>query len=248
MKNNMYKVLAAACAMAVVVASPAMTMTTHAHGFNIDAGDDNGGNVTVDDNYWDNYWSDSSSNDSGSSSEPSYDEPTFEEPSAPSYEEPSAPSYEAPSYSDNSASNSNASVSNSNVSSSNSNGGTATAPKAARNANNMTVSVEGGQKFKIVMNADHTAYQVYHCGINKATFKVADKEGNAAAFNTVALEKGEDGLWYANIKFAEGVDTTGFTVSATAGDAAYLYTELGVSGIKVNGVAALSTVPVVETK
>ncbi len=234
MKNNMYKVLAAACAMAVVVASPAMTMTTHAHGFNINAGEDNGGNVTVDDNYWDNYWSDSSSSNDGgsSSSEPSYDEPTFEEPSAPS---------EAPSYSDNSASGSN-------VSSSNSNGGAATAPRAAGNANSKTVNVEGGQKFKIVMNADHTAYQVYHCGINRATFKVADKEGNAVAFSTVALEKGEDGLWYANIKFAEGVDTTGFTVSATAGDATYLYTELGVSGIKVNGVAALSTVPVVETK
>ncbi len=247
MKNNMYKVLAAACAMAVVVASPAMTMTTHAHGFNIDAGHDNGGNVTVDDDYWNNQsWIEDSGNDSSSSSEPSYDEPTFEEPSAPSYE--------APSYSDNSVSNSNASVSNSNASSSNSsassssNGGTATAPKAAGNANSKTVNVEGGQKFKIVMNADHTAYQVYHCGINRATFKVADKEGNAVAFSTIALEKGEDGLWYANIKFAEGVDTTGFTVSATAGDATYLYTELGVSGIKVNGVAALSTVPVVETK
>ena len=246
MKNNMYKVLAAACAMAVVVASPAMTMTTHAHGFNIDAGHDNGGDVTVDDDYWNNQsWIEDSGNDSSSSSEPSYDEPTFEEPSAPS---------EAPSYSDNSVSNSNASVSNSNASSSNSsassssNGGTATAPKAAGNANSKTVNVEGGQKFKIVMNADHTAYQVYHCGINRATFKVADKEGNAVAFSTVALEKGEDGLWYANIKFAEGVDTTGFTVSATAGDATYLYTELGVSGIKVNGVAALSTVPVVETK
>lgn len=242
MKNNMYKVLAAACAMAVVVASPAMTMTTHAGlGFNSNAGDDNGGNVTVDDNYWDNYWSDSSSNDSGSSSEPSYDEPTFEEPSAPSYEEPS--------YSDNGSGNdsSNASSSNSSASSS-SNGGTATAPRAAGNANSKTVNVEGGQKFKIVMNADHTAYQVYHCGINRATFNVADKEGNAVAFSTVALEKGEDGLWYANIKFAEGVDATGFTVSATAGDATYLYTELGVSGIKVNGVAALSTVPVVETK
>ena len=243
----MYKVLAAACAMAVVVASPAMTMTTHAHGFNIDAGHDNGGNVTVDDDYWNNQsWVEDSSNNSGSSNEPSYDEPTFEEPSAPSYE--------APSYSDNSVSNSNASVSNSNASSSNSsassssNGGTATAPKAAGNANSKTVNVEGGQKFKIVMNADHTAYQVYHCGINRATFKVADKEGNAVAFSTIALEKGEDGLWYANIKFAEGVDTTGFTVSATAGDATYLYTELGVSGIKVNGVAALSTVPVVETK
>ncbi len=245
----MYKVLAAACAMAVVVASPAMTMTTHAHGFNIDAGHDDGGDVTVDDDYWSNQsWIEDSGNDSSSSSEPSYDEPTFEEPSAPSYEAPSAPSYEAPSYSDNSVSNSNASVSNSNASVSNSNGGTATAPKAARNANSMTVNVEGGQKFKIVMNADHTAYQVYHCGINKATFKAADKEGNAVAFSTVALEKGEDGLWYANIKFAEGVDTTGFTVSATAGDATYLYTELGVSGIKVNGVAALSTVPVVETK
>ena len=241
MKNNMYKVLAAACAMAVVVASPAMTMTTHAHGFNINAGEDNGGNVTVDDNYWDNYWSDSSSSNDGgsSSSEPSYDEPTFEEPSAPS---------EAPSYSDNSSSGSNVSSSNGSASSSNSNGGAATAPRAAGNANSKTVNVEGGQKFKIVMNADHTAYQVYHCGINRATFNVADKEGNAVAFSTVALEKGEDGLWYANIKFAEGVDTTGFTVSATAGDATYLYTELGVSGIKVNGVAALSTVPVVETK
>lgn len=239
----MYKVLAAACAMAVVVASPAMTMTTHAGlGFNSNAGEDHGGDVTVDNDYWSNQsWVEDSGNDSSSSSEPSYDEPTFEEPSAPSYEAPSAPSYEAPSYSDNSVSNSNASVSNSN-------GGTATAPKAARNANSMTVNVEGGQKFKIVMNADHTAYQVYHCGINKATFKAADKEGNAVAFSTVALEKGEDGLWYANIKFAEGVDTTGFTVSATAGDATYLYTELGVSGIKVNGVAALSTVPVVETK
>ena len=240
MKNNMYKVLAAACAMAVVVASPAMTMTTHAHGFNIDAGHDNGGDVTVDDDYWNNQsWVEDSSNNSGSSNEPSYNEPTFEEPSAPSYE--------APSYSDSSTSGSNASSSNSSASSS-SNGGTATAPKAAGNANSKTVNVEGGQKFKIVMNADHTAYQVYHCGINRATFKVADKEGNAVAFSTVALEKGEDGLWYANIKFAEGVDTTGFTVSATAGDAAYLSTELGVSGIKVNGVAALSTVPVVETK
>lgn len=240
MKNNMYKVLAAACAMAVVVASPAMTMTTHAHGFNIDAGHDNGGDVTVDDDYWNNQsWVEDSSNNSGSSNEPSYNEPTFEEPSAPSYE--------APSYSDSSTSGSNASSSNSSASSS-SNGGTATAPKAAGNANSKTVNVEGGQKFKIVMNADHTAYQVYHCGINRATFKVADKEGNAVAFSTVALEKGEDGLWYANIKFAEGVDTTGFTVSATAGDATYLYTELGVSGIKVNGVAALSTVPVVETK
>lgn len=247
MKNNMYKVLAAACAMAVVVASPAMTMTTHAQGFNIDAGEDHGGDVTVDDDYWSNQsWIEDSGNDSSSSSEPSYDEPTFEEPSAPSYEAPSAPSYEepsapseAPSYSDNSASGSN-------VSSSNSNGGAATAPRAAGNANSKTVNVEGGQKFKIVMNADHTAYQVYHCGINRATFNVADKEGNAVAFSTVALEKGEDGLWYANIKFAEGVDTTGFTVSATAGDATYLYTELGVSGIKVNGVAALSTVPVAK--
>lgn len=240
MKNNMYKVLAAACAMAVVVTSPAMTMTTHAHGFNIDAGHDNGGDVTVDDDYWNNQsWVEDSSNNSGSSNEPSYNEPTFEEPSAPSYE--------APSYSDSSTSGSNASSSNSSASSS-SNGGTATAPKAAGNANSKTVNVEGGQKFKIVMNADHTAYQVYHCGINRATFKVADKEGNAVAFSTVALEKGEDGLWYANIKFAEGVDTTGFTVSATAGDAAYLSTELGVSGIKVNGTVALSTVPVAEAE
>lgn len=105
--------------------------------------------------------------------------------------------------------------------------------------------MEGGQKFRIVMDAGRTSCQVYHCGINRTSFAVADAKGNAVAYSGVKLEKGEDGLWYMNISFAEGVDTKDFTVTAT-GDATYLSTTLGVSGIKLNGTAALSTVPATD--
>ena len=75
-----------------------------------------------------------------------------------------------------------------------------------------------------------------------------DADGNAIAFSNVTLAQGEDKLWYVNISFAESVDTKDFTVSVTKGDATYLSTELGVSGIKINGTAVLSTVPATETK
>ncbi len=122
------------------------------------------------------------------------------------------------------------------------------APAVVKKANDVTVSVTGGQKFRIVTNAEHTVYQVYHCGISRAGFKVKDADGNAVAFSNVTLAQGEDKLWYVNISFAESVDTKDFTVSVTKGDATYLSTELGVSGIKINGTAVLSTVPATETK
>lgn len=241
MKNKVYKALAAAFAMALVVASPVTSITCHASGwgFNEDAHDDTE-RGEIPDGYWD-WVNDNGSSDSGSS---------YEEPAAPKVE------YTAPS---DSGSNTGSGASYNEASSSN-NGtsGTAVATSgkavaatgntAKKTANNVTVNVTGGQKFRIVTNADYMAYQVYHCGISQASFAVTDADGNAVAFSSVKLEKGEDGLWYLNIAFAEGVDTKDFTVTVTKGDASYLATKLGVSGIKINGTVALSTVPATDTK
>lgn len=125
---------------------------------------------------------------------------------------------------------------------SSSDGGTSVSAPA-KNPNDVTVGVEGGQKFRIVMAGDHTSFQIFHCGVSRATFTVGNADGTGVAYKTVALAKGEDNLWYANITFAEGVDTADYAVGVTKGDANYLYTELGVSGIKLNGTLVLSTVP-----
>lgn len=219
--------LSVACALALVVASP---LTVHAQGF---TGDDN---AHYDDG---DGWASGAPSDSGSSSDSSYSEPE--------------PSYEAPSESYDSGSSSedyqhgftgeeNAHYDDGDGWSS----GVASSPSSAapvvkKNANDVTMSAGDGQKFRVVMNKEHTTYQVYHCGISKVTFAVADADGNAVKYSNIKVEKGDDGLYYANITFAEGVDTTGYTVTATKGDPCYLSTTLNVKGIKVNGVLALST-------
>lgn len=219
--------LSVACALALVVASP---LTAHAQGF---TGDDN---AHYDDG---DGWASGAPSDSGSSSDNSYSEPE--------------PSYEAPSESYDSGSSSedyqhgftgeeNAHYDDgdgwgSGVASSSS----SAAPVVKKNSNDVTMSAGDGQKFRVVMNKEHTGYQVYHCGISKVTFAVADADGNAVKYSNIKVEKGDDGLYYANITFAEGVDTTGYTVTATKGDPCYLSTTLNVKGIKVNGVLALST-------
>ena len=243
--KKLYRLLAAVFAVALIVASPATAITSHALGFNgnFDGPDDTtdyGEAPEITD--WDDflYNDDSSSSDNGSS----YDEPS--EPAPAPVPEP-APSV------DNSSSHNTVSYDSgsshdggSSSISTSSNSSVSNAPK--NNSNDKVVSVTGGQKFRIVMNADHTAYQVYHCGISRASFAVTNAEGNAVAFSTVALEKGDDGLWYLNTTFAEGVDTKDFTITVTKGDATYLSTTLGVSGIKLNGTVALSTVPATEAK
>lgn len=123
------------------------------------------------------------------------------------------------------------------------NGGSYT-PAVKKNPNDVTMGVEGGQKFRTVMAGDHKSFQIYHCGISRVTYTVGNADGAGVAYKTAALVKGEDNLWYMNITFADDVDTTGYAVGMTKGDANYLYTELGVSGIKINGTLALSTVPV----
>lgn len=109
--------------------------------------------------------------------------------------------------------------------------------------NDVVVNVPGVQKFRSIMSKDHTVYEVYHCGISRASFRVTDAEGNVVAFSTVTLEQGEDGLWYLNITLPEGVDVEGLIVALTKGDLAYLASELGISGIQLNGTVMLLTAP-----
>ena len=223
MKNKVCKAMGVALAMAFIVASPVTSTTCHASGwgFNEDAHDDTDRGDMPQDmlDYLYGDSSDSGSNDSGSDTG-----------SGASYNEVSSSNNESSGTADATSS-----------------GTAATGNAGKKNANSMTVSVTGGQKFRVVVNAVHTSCQVYHCGINKVTLTATDADGNAVAYNTVALEQGEDGLWYLNMTFAEGVDTTKLTVTAD-GDASYLSATLGVSGIKINGTVALSTVPATDTK
>lgn len=220
--------LSVACAVALVVASP---LTVHAQGFIGDQegwqGDDGWGGESIFDN----------SSDSGSSSDNSYSEPepSYEAPSE-SYDSGSSDDYQHGFIADQEGWQGDDGWGSGVASSSSS-----AAPVAKKNSNDVTMSAGDGQKFRVVMDKEHTTYQVYHCGISKVTFAVADKDGNAVKYSDIKVEKGDDGLYYANITFAEGVDTTGYTVTATKGDPCYLSTTLNVKGIKVNGVLALST-------
>lgn len=230
MKKNIYKILATTLALTIMAASPMATINSYALGFNGDSEghDDSGNNLSAD--RWD--WMDSSPSNSGSSSD-----------SSSSYSEPS---YSEPSYSEPSHSGGSSDSGSSDSGSSDSGSSTVSAPK--KNPNDMVVRVTDGQLFRIIMSTDHISYQVLHCGISRVSFEAVDADGNAVKYSTVKLEKGEDGLWYINTKFAEGVDTEGFNVAVTDGDASYLANTLGVSGIKINGTVVLSTVPATDAK
>lgn len=238
MKKNIYRILATAFAMALVVASPATSITSHAIGFNPNSPED-----TTD--YGKRPSNSSSDSSSSSSSDSGFS--NYTDNSSNSYTDNSYNNYtdnSSNSYTENSFNNGSGIGFNANSPEDTTNYGT----KPSNNANDITVGVTGGQKFRIVMNGDHKSYQIYHCGISKITFNVTDAKDNIIAYKTVTLEQGEDKLWYANITFAEGVDTKDFTVNVLKGDATYLSTELCVSGIKVNGVIALSTVPATDAK
>lgn len=232
MRNS--KLLATGFAFALVVASSitvrAAELDSGFHGTD--------GGVYDEDCGW-------SSGGSNPSLDISFDENYSEPTPAESYNEPSYDSgfhgTEGGVYDEDCGWYSGVSSSNSTSSSSSDSTASYSAPAPAKSANDVTVSAGDGQKFRIVMNTEHTTYQVYHCGISRATFAVADADGNAVKYSNIKLEKGEDNLWYANITFPKDVDTTGYTVTATKGDPGYLSTTLNVKGIKVNGVLALST-------
>ena len=226
------RLLATTFALALVIASPVTSVTTHAAdglGWNVNAHDDT--------NYGERpsaYWSNGSSTSSGSGSSSS-----------------------SSSSSRSSNSSSSSSSSHSDASGSGSDSGSVSyvysedgemhveysAPEpvgdanwAAVNANsNDTKATAGKEAFRSVMSGDHKAYDIYHKGVSVATFIVAGEDGKAVQYNNVTVKAGDDGLYYAEITMPAGVDTTGMTVALTKGDASYLSITLGITGIKLNG-------------
>lgn len=228
--KNIYKPLAATFALALIVASPATSITSQAYGLNMGAHDDTDYGERPSD-----YGKVDSGNSGSTESSQSASTPASTPAPAPKVEDSSSSSNDS-NYGGGLGFNADA-HDDTDYGERPNNYGT------AKNSNDVTVNVPGVQKFRSVMNADHTVYQVYHMGISRASFKVVDAKGNTVAFKTVTLEQGDDELWYENITLAEGDKTKGLTVKVTKGDATYLSENLGVSGIKLNGTVALLTTP-----
>lgn len=220
MKKNIYRILATTFAFALVVVSPIGTITSHAMGFNQNSAEDT---------------TDYGKRPSGLS----FDTAFTSEPAEPAYSESAEPAYSEPADNSSNYGSDTGIGFNANSKEDTTNYGV----KPSKNANDVIVRVAGGQTFRNVMNADHTSYQVYHCGNSIVTFTVTDDKDNVVEFKTVTLEQGEDKLWYENITFTDDVDVKGLTLNVTKGDVTYLSTELGVSGIKINGTVVMSTVP-----
>lgn len=239
MRKNMFKALMAAFAVGILVSSPSATMTTHAFGFN-DEGpidDTHRGEWSLDD--WDDY---DNSDDSSSDTTVDYDEPSYDEPS---YEEPSQPSESNGGSSNESYDGGSSSSSSSTSSSSSADVAQPVAEPKDKNAEN--VKVPECQTFRITKDPTRSIFNIYHMGGRKASFVAKDADGKEVTYNTIKLEKGDDGLWYLNVTYPATVDTTTLVMEVRAGDETYLSTTLGVSGIKMNGVLAISTIPVEET-
>lgn len=233
--KKMYGIFATMFALALVAASPVGTLTACAEGlgFNPNAHDSTERGEMPDD-----YWESKSSSSSESNTP------------AP------APNVDSSSNNNGGSSSSGGSSSNNEV---NNNGsGLGFNPDAhddtnrgempddywsKNDPNDVATKVEGGQTFRSVMNKEHTQYDVYHKGSSVAAFSVTDKDGKRVEFKTVTLEKGEDGLWYLNITFAEGVDVKGLVLNLLKGDLAYLARELGITGIQINGEVVMLTNP-----
>lgn len=233
--KKMYGIFATMFALALVAASPVGALTARAEGlgFNPNAHDSTERGEMPDD-----YWESKSSSSSESSTP------------AP------APNVDSSSNNNGGSSSSGGSSSNNEVN--NNGGGLGFNPDAHDNTNrgempddywskndpnDVATKVEGGQTFRSVMNKEHTQYDVYHKGSSVAAFSVTDKDGKRVEFKTVTLEKGEDGLWYLNITFAEGVDVKGLVLNLLKGDLAYLAKELGITGIQINGEVVMLTNP-----
>lgn len=245
--KKLYKVLAAAFAFALILASPNTAITSHAFGFDIDASMDDtdyGTRPADRDQTWsiaDNA-SDSSSSDSGSQDTGNYDSGSHDSGSQDSGNHDNG-NHNSENH-DSSSSYGGGFGFNANASMDTTDYGAKPGTEPPKNPNDLSMSTTGGQAFRIVMSDDHTSYNVYHCGVVKAGFDVTDLKKNPVVYKTVALEQGEDNLWYVNITIEGDADPmTSYSVRTVKGDRTYLYTTLGVSGIKVNGVLLMTTAP-----
>lgn len=244
--KKLYKVLAAAFAFALVLASPNTAITSHAFGFNIDAPEDTSGDGYMPDDYdWgyeDNNASDSAPSDTGSQNSDNQNSDNHDSGSQDSENHDSG-NHNSENH-DSGSSYGGGFGFNANAHEDTSGSGAQPGTEPPKNPNDLSMSTTGGQAFRIVMSDDHTSYNVYHCGVVKAGFDVTDLKKNPVVYKTVALEQGEDNLWYVNITIEGDADPmTSYSVRTVKGDRTYLYTTLGVSGIKVNGVLLMTTAP-----
>lgn len=242
--KKLYKVLAAAFAFALVLASPNTAITSHAFGFNADAPEHCDGDGHAPDDYQWHYDKGSSDSDSGSDNQDSGNHDSGSQDSG-NHDSGNHESDNHESGSSDSGSSYGSGLGfNANATEYYDENNTMPGTELPKNPNDLSMSTAGGQAFRIVMSDDHTSYNVYHCGVVKAGFDVTDLKKNPVVYKTVALEQGEDNLWYVNITIEGDADPmTSYSVRTVKGDRTYLYTTLGVSGIKVNGVLLMSTVP-----
>ncbi len=224
--KKIYKILAAAFAMALVAASPYTAITSHAQGF---VGDWDGGQYgTGADTDAEGYWGDPTENFSSNSSE-SYSEPSYDSGSSDSGSGDSGESYSASS--GDSGSNG---------------GGAAAAPSGLATKGN-TKTIDGFETFRQVNKAKDGRVAIYHCGIEQYTAQLMDADRNAVAFKYANLyQDTETGKFYLNIVTEDGVDTAGYTVGTWKGSIDYL-PELGLNGVTLNGIVVAEPAATTET-
>lgn len=214
--KKLYKVLAAAFAFALVLASPNTAITSHAFGFNIDAPEDTSGDGYMPDDYdWgyeDNNASDSTPSDSGNHNSGSQDSGNHDSGSS------------------NNSSNHTETVYNEAGEAQTvvvSDGGSS---YVKPNYTPGSQTSAGKQNFREVVNAGAGTYKVIHCGSEKMTFTLKDADGKAKAADSIALKTLADGRWAINFTVK---DATGCTIGAPL-DRTYMYDTLGVSCVTIN--------------
>lgn len=219
--KKLYKVLATASALALVVASPATAITSQAFGFNADSPEDttdyghlsderaaemdaecgfnssSSSNSSQDTGNHDSGSQDTGNHDSGSSNSSStHTETVYNEAGEATTVVVSdgGSSYVKPNYT----------------------------PGSQTSA--------GKQNFREVVNAGAGTYKVIHCGSEKMTFTLKDADGKAKAADSIALKTLADGRWAINFTVK---DATGCTIGAPL-DRTYMYDTLGVSCVTIN--------------
>lgn len=221
--KKLYKVLAAAFAFALVLASPNMTIMSHAQGFNADATEwcngEEGVAPSVEES-WAEYLNNPS--DSGASNSGGQDSGNHNSGSSNNGNQDSGSSNNSSNHTEtvyNEAGEAQTVVA--------SDGGSS---YVKPNYTPGSQTSAGKQNFREVVNAGAGTYKVIHCGSEKMTFTLKDVDGKAKAADSIALKTLADGRWAINFTVK---DATGCTIGAPL-DRTYMYDTLGVSCVTIN--------------
>ncbi|MCM1222564.1 MAG: hypothetical protein NC548_49650, partial [Lachnospiraceae bacterium] len=100
------------------------------------------------------------------------------------------------------------------------------------------VTVPSFEVWRQTANAQAGTYTVTHCGIERYTLQLTDRDGKAVGYKSCGILKDEAGKYWLNVVTADGVDAEGWTIGTCKGTAAYL-PKLGLSGVKLDGVVVV---------